>query len=419
MIVELSISDLTVGMYVVDITVPKDKFTLASETWISEQRVIDALKRKGVEKLLVDPTKAKMPEPVSSKPALSKPQAFKSVARKPHSLKRKSPSNLNKPSKPIKRSLFKEEVREARQLFDESKAIQQRLFLDARNGVPLSLEPVQEVTNRSMEMIFDNPDALACVINIRHKDQYLLEHSVSVSVLMTIFAFYLKMDKEVVSELAIGAFLHDVGKIMISPKILDKPGRLTDEEFEVMKTHANHSIRIIKETPNISPLSLEVAKLHHEKLNGRGYPYGVGASEISLYGRMISICDIYDALTANRCYKDGYPQVKAFSILRMLGQNNELDADLVDHFIKCMGVYPVGALVQLESNRLAIVESHNLSDPIRPKVKPFYHLNPNHFESCEHIDLASMPEDLIVKCVRPDDFDLNMDEIMAFLSHEG
>ncbi|QYK02880.1 HD-GYP domain-containing protein [Shewanella psychrotolerans] len=417
MIVELSISDLTVGMYVVDITVPKDKFTLARETWISEQRVIDALKRKGVEKLLVDPTKAKIP--VSSKPALSKPHAFKSVVRKPHSLKRKKPTNLNKPSKPIKRSLFKEEVKQAKLLFDESKAIQQRLFLDARNGVPLSLEPVQEVTNRSMEMIFDNPDALACVINIRHKDQYLLEHSVSVSVLMTIFAFYLKMDKEVVSELAIGAFLHDVGKIMISPKILDKPGRLTDEEFEVMKTHANHSIRIIKETPNISLLSLEVAKLHHEKLNGKGYPYGVEASEISLYGRMISICDIYDALTANRCYKDGYPQVKAFSILRMLGQNNELDVDLVDHFIKCMGVYPVGALVQLESNRLAIVESHNLSDPIRPMVKPFYHLNPNHFESCEHIDLAAIPEDLIVKCVRPDDFDLNMDEIMTFLSHEG
>lgn len=419
MIVELSISDLTVGMYVVDITVPKDKFTLARETWVTEQRVIDALRQKGVEKLLVDPTKAKVPQSVSSKPALFTSKEPKPVSRKTFAAKRKVFANTNKPSKPLRRSLFKDEVRQAKQLFDESKAIQQRLFLDAKNGVPLSLEPVQEVTNRSIEMIFDNPDALACVINIRHKDQYLLEHSVSVSVLMTIFAFYLKIDKEVVNELAIGAFLHDVGKIMIPPRILDKPGRLTDVEFEVMKTHANHSIRIIQETPNISPLSLEVAKLHHEKLNGKGYPYGVAASEISLYGRMISICDIYDALTANRCYKNGYPQVKAFSILRMLGQNTELDAVLVDHFIKCMGVYPVGSIVQLESNRLAIVESHNMTDPIRPKVKPFYHLNPNHFESCEDIDLASMSEDLIVKCVRADDFDLNMDEIMMFLSHQG
>lgn len=414
MIVELDISDLKVGMYVVGISVPKGKFKLASETWITDRRVIDALKRKGVEKLVVDPAKARMPEPISVQPSLKRPSSNKPVV-----VKRSRAISSHKTALPSKNLFFKNELRQAKQLFDESKAIQQRLFIDARNGVPLSIEPVQEVTNQSIELIFNNPDALACVINIRHKDQYLLEHSVSVSVLMTMFAFYLKIDRQMISDLAIGAFLHDVGKIMIPPRILDKPGRLTDEEFEVMKTHANHSIRIIKETPNISPLSLEVARLHHEKLNGKGYPYGVGAEEISLYGRMISICDIYDALTANRCYKDGYPQVKAFSILRMLGQSDELDSDLVDHFIKCMGVYPVGSLVQLESNRLAIVESHNMSDPIRPKVKPFYSLNPRHFESCEDIDLASMTDDLIVKCVRADDFDLNMDEIMAFLSHEA
>ena len=393
MIVELNVSELAVGMYVVEITEPKNKFHLAEQGWIAKQQVIDGFKRKGVEKLLVD----------TSKRRLAATEVTQSAAPKP-------------PQRP---SGFKQQLTQAKRLFEESKAIQARLFDDAKNGVPLSLEPVKSVTEQSISAIFENPDALACVINIRHKDQYLLEHSVAVSVLITIFACYLKIDKAIVHELAIGAFLHDVGKIMTPPAILDKPGKLTADEFEVMKTHANHSIRIIEATPNITPLSLEVAKLHHEKLNGKGYPYGVRAKHISLYGRMIAICDIFDALTANRCYKPGYPQVKAFSILRALGENKELDAELVDHFIKCMGVYPVGSLVQLESNRLAIVESHNRQDPIRPKVKPFYNLNPNHFEVSANIDLAAMRDDLIVKNVRADDFDLNMDEIIEFLSHQG
>jgi HD-GYP domain-containing protein (c-di-GMP phosphodiesterase class II) len=278
---------------------------------------------------------------------------------------------------------------------------------------------VHKITAESTDMIFNNPDALACVINIRHKDEYLLEHSVSVSVLMTMFAVFMKIDKETVNQLAIGAFLHDVGKIMIPDSILNKPGKLTDSEFDVMKSHASHSIKIMRQTPGISALSLEVASQHHEKLNGKGYPLGLDADNISLYGRMISICDIFDALTATRCYKQGYPQVKAFSILRTLADNNELDKALVDSFIKCMGVYPVGSVVQLDSNRLALVENRNLNDPIRPNVRPFYRLDPKHFEIGHNIDLSTVTDEQIVRCVHADDFDLNMDEIMEFLDHEA
>jgi len=186
-----------------------------------------------------------------------------------------------------------------------------------------------------------------------------------------------------------------------------------------MKMHATHSINIVKMSPGISALSLEVVRLHHEKLNGQGYPSGAKAKQISKYGRMISICDIFDALTSNRCYKQGYSQVKAFSILRALAENNHLDILLVDTFIKCMGVYPVGALVQLDSNRLAIVESQNRQDPIRPRVKPFYCLQPKHFEAAKEIDLSINKDEQIVKCVRADDFALDMELIIEFLAHQG
>jgi HD-GYP domain-containing protein (c-di-GMP phosphodiesterase class II) len=185
-----------------------------------------------------------------------------------------------------------------------------------------------------------------------------------------------------------------------------------------MKSHVNHSIKIIESTPGISELSLEVATLHHEKLDGKGYPFNVPKEKITKYGRMIAICDIFDALTANRCYKDGYSHLKSFSILRSLAQKNHLDERLVDLFIKCMGVYPVGSLVELSSNKLAIVESRNDGDPTNPKVRSFYNALDGRYVMAEDIDLSS-DEDFIVKGVRADDFDLDMNKIIEFLLMEG
>lgn len=383
--IELHVDELCVGMYIIDITAPEGKFNLAKVGWLESESIINSLKAKGVERVLVDSNKQRVP---------------------------KKTEQVEQPS-------FKEQVVKAKAVFNKSKDIQKKLFHDAKNGNPLDLSSVEKITDESLEVIFENPDALACVLNIRIKDEYLLEHSVAVAVLMTIFSFHMKIDKAIVKELSIGAFLHDVGKIKIPPAILDKPGKLTELEFTIMKSHAKHSIDIIKNTPEVSALSLEVAAQHHEKLNGSGYPNGLSSEEITMYGRMISICDIYDALTANRCYKEGYSQVKAFSILRALSESNQLDATLVDAFIKCIGVYPVGAVVQLGSNRLALVSGRNNDDPIRPKVKPFYSLQPKKFETTEDIDLSDMRDEQIIKCVRVDDFDLDMAFIMDFLAEQG
>ncbi|WP_019614907.1 HD-GYP domain-containing protein [Psychromonas ossibalaenae] len=389
MIVEQRISEVCVGMYILDITSPKGKFHLAKAGWIENEQILKGFRNKGIERVLIDTSKQR---------SLTKPALL--------------PAEKS-------RIFFQQEVVKAKHVFDESKDIQKKLFHDAQNGCPLDLEPVSKITDESMDLIYNNPSALACVLNIRRKNEYLLEHSVAVSVLVTIFAFFMHLEKETVRQLAIGAFLHDVGKVKTPAKILNKEGKLSDNEFAIMKQHVIHSIDIIKATPGISKLSLETATLHHEKLNGIGYPYGVKAKQISVYGRMITICDIFDALSSSRCYKKGYSQVKAFSILRALAENHQLDADLVDTFIRCMGVYPVGALVQLTSNRLAIVEFLNRKDPIRPWVKPFYCLQPKHFEIAQAIDLAVAKDEQIVKCVRADDFDLDMHMIMEFLAHEG
>ncbi|MFB0980279.1 MAG: HD-GYP domain-containing protein [Alteromonadaceae bacterium] len=396
MIVEIKISELIKGHFVVDIAKQKGSFNLTSPGHIKNTHVIDNIRSKGVESLLIDNSKTLTFDRVGNIIANEKGDT-------------KPPSN---------KSLILLEITRAKELFNESKNIQRQIFADAQQGRELNLTPVIDITNKTIDTIFKNADALACVINIRIKDEYLLEHSVSVSVLMTIFARFLKIDKAIIQQLSVGAFLHDVGKIHIPDRILNKPGKLTDAEFTVMKSHVNHSIKIIESTPGISELSLEVAALHHEKLDGKGYPFNMPKEKITQYGRMIAICDIFDALTANRCYKDGYSHLKSFNILRSLAKKNHLDERLVDLFIKCMGVYPVGSLVELSSNKLAIVESRNDGDPTNPNVRSFYNALDGQYVMAEDIDLSS-DKDFIVKGVRADDFDLDMNKIIEFLLTEG
>ncbi len=178
------------------------------------------------------------------------------------------------------------------------------------------------------------------------------------------------------------------------------------------------SIDIVKYIANIDALSIEIVALHHEKLNGNGYPNALKEDQISFFGRMIAICDIFDALTSTRIYKEDMAQVQAFNILRDLGEINHLDKVLVDKFILCMGIYPIGAIVKLNSNRLAMVASKNKDDSIRPHVKVFYDLTEKMFSSEKNIDLSTSENELIVKCVRASDFNLDMQEIVGYLAHQ-
>ncbi|MFO6425386.1 HD-GYP domain-containing protein [Motilimonas sp. KMU-193] len=394
MLIEKSLSELEIGHYIVDIVQQQRNIQLSHACYVESAQTIAVLHNKGIQSVMIDTSRTRsIDEPVEPE------------------------QPTNRASQPIEAGFIKRMGR-ASSIFKESKQLQKKIFEDAQSGRELDLAPVIEATNAVIDEIFNNSDALASVINIRKKDLYLLEHSVAVSVLISIFAKYLKLDRDVIHQLAIGAFLHDVGKIMVPDAILNKPGKLTDNEFTIMKTHVNHSIHVIENTPTISKLSLEVAALHHEKLDGSGYPYRVKAERISKYGRMIAICDIFDALTANRVYKDGYAHIKAFNILRHMAGDGHLDSELVDQFIKCMGVYPVGTLVELHSNQLAIVESSNPADPINPKVRPFFSVEQHSYRPSSAVDLSE-GEDYIVKGVRPDDFELDMEQVIEYLMKQG
>ncbi|WP_338027129.1 HD-GYP domain-containing protein [Colwellia maritima] len=289
MIVEKQLTELHVGHYVTEIAKQLDSFSLSAPGYIKNNKVIAHLKNKNVLSVFIDDSK---------------------TIRQPH--KAKADAKVKAKIKTKTKEEISAEIKQAKEIFNESKDIQKNLFSQALSGANIDLKPVIDVTRKSVDAILNNPDSLVCMVNIREKDAYLLEHSVAVSVYITIFAYYLKMRDSVIHNLSIGAFLHDIGKIKVPDEILNKPSKLTDDEFTIMKTHVNHSIELIKEIPGLSKLSLDVAALHHEKLNGEGYPFQIEGKDIHIYGRMIAICDIYDALTAARCYKEGFPPLKLF-----------------------------------------------------------------------------------------------------------
>lgn len=389
MIIKVSLDDLKIGHFVVDIVEQQGTYHLTRAGHIKTINAIDGLKTKGVISVLIDTTK-------------TRDEALNSNL--PEQLERSGPLIL--------------EVTKAKKLFKQSKKIQQKIFFDVQQNRTIDLAPIIDITKHMITAIFKNPEALICVINIRNKNEYLLEHSVSVSVLMTIFSQFLKIDPDITQQLAVGAFLHDVGKIKVPDHILNKVDKLTEQELSIIKQHVDHSVEIIKAIPGISPLSIEVAALHHERSDGSGYPGKLQQDNISNYGAMIAICDIFDALTAESSYKKNYSPIKAFGILRGLASDGKLMPRLVDLFIKCLGVYPVGSIVELSSQRLAIVESRNQGDPINPNVRSFYNIKYNRYTMTANIDLTK-EDDFIIRGVNAADYNIDHNRIIEFLLQEG
>lgn len=301
-----------------------------------------------------------------------------------------------------------DEMSAARQIHGEAQALVGQLFGNIKLGQAMDLSPVHAVADSLLDSVFRNHSALTCLGRIRQKDNYLLEHSVNLSVLMSIFGKSVKLDREAMRETVIGALLHDIGKILTPDAILHKSGRLGTEEFQVMKLHASHSRDILANTPGISEIALLTAGEHHERMDGTGYPDGLRGHAISVYGRMVAITDVYDAITADRVYHKGLTPAQGLKKL-LEWSGDHLDSRLVRHFIRCIGLYPIGSLVLLESGRLAVVIETNEQDQRLPQVKVIYHARLRQAIPVKTLDLAEPRiHDRIVRAVDPEDYKLDL-----------
>lgn len=304
-----------------------------------------------------------------------------------------------------------DELNAAAKVHTEAIGLITNLIGDVKAQKPIKLDAFEEVADGMLDSVLRNHNALTCLGRIREKDSYLMEHSVNLAVLMTVFGKSLQLDKKTMQHIAIGAMLHDIGKIMIPDEVLHKPERLTQEEFEVMKRHAQFSRELLEQTEGMPHLAVTVAAQHHEKMDGSGYPLGLCGHEISPYGRMAAVVDVYDAITADRVYHKGIPPAAALK--KLLEWSNHLDSSLVRHFIRSVGIYPVGSLVLLESGRLAVVIEANDFDQRLPLVKVIYHTKFRTFVKVEVMDLSKPScQDRIVKAVDPDGYKIKVGDFL-------
>ncbi|MCL1043378.1 MULTISPECIES: HD-GYP domain-containing protein [Shewanella] len=364
-VMKVPVPNLALGMYVTAID-HQGRVNITNPGQIKDRQAIDKLVRNGIEYVWVD-------------------------------VERSSPECGLKPKQtPTKTKVLSrtQSQDKAKRLMSEAKDLVKKVLSETFEGKAVEVAPFEAMADKMLESVMLDADAFMCISALRSKDAYLLEHSINVAFLLVTFGRYLKLKRSVLKELAVGGILHDIGKVRVNNRILHKPGRLTPEEFEHMKLHQVYAQEILAETAGLSQISRDVCLMHHEKLDGKGYPAGLKGEEISLHGRMSCIVDIFDALTATRCYKEAMSPAAAFKILLSLTPFH-LDEKLVYEFIRCVGVYPVGSLVQLSDGRVGIVWEAKDRDALHPVLKTFYSVKHKRYTEVAMVDL--LKSDLFIE----------------------
>ena len=307
------------------------------------------------------------------------PAAPTSTAATPNAIARPAPAaprrNDPAPVPARKRNVLapcsaREEFSRATQIVGRSKQAVTRMFNEARLGKAVTSASVVPLVDEIADSVARNPTALLGIARLKTKDEYTYLHSVAVCALMINLARHLEVDESLIRDIGLAGMLHDVGKMAIPQEILDKPGKLTDEEFAVVREHPARGHEMLVASGDMPEIALDVCLHHHERYDGTGYPHGLAGETISRWARMGAVCDVYDAITSNRPYKDGWAPAESLS--RMEAWQGHFEPELLTRFVRSIGIWPVGTLVRLRSNRLGVVVGENKADPTRPRVSAFY-----------------------------------------------
>ncbi|MBA1229667.1 HD-GYP domain-containing protein [Pseudomonas viridiflava] len=301
---------------------------------------------------------------------------------------------------------LEQEVARAKAICGRARDVVMTMFTEARMGQAMQMDDVELLVDEISNSILRHPHALISLSRLKTSDEYTYMHSVAVCALMVALARRMGMSNDLAREAGVAGLMHDVGKMKIAPEVLNKPSRLTPEEFDHMKAHPELGLRILEENLPVAQMVMDVCLHHHEKVDGSGYPHGLQGSEISLLARMGAVCDVYDAITSDRPYKKGWGV--AHSIREMASWKGHFDERVFRSFVKTVGIYPVGAFVRLESGRLGVVIEQSEKSLLLPKVKVFMSARTRKTFAPQVLDLASTEDrDAIIKIELPTDWGLD------------
>jgi len=331
------VGELRFGMYIAELDRPWTDTPFMFQGFVlNTQQQLDAL-RKYCTTVMVDVERSAAPEP----PA---PRAHYA-----------------------ERAPVEEEIGPAKTAYTSSRLMMRDVMSSVRIGRTLDAERVKSAVGSMTESVLRNPDALLLFSQIRAKGEYTESHALDVSIYMITFGRFLQLEPGQIEFLGYLGLLQDVGKVRLPKELLEKRGRLTLEEFETAKLHVRYSVEILRATPGLPADLARVAALHHERHDGSGYPKGLRGTEIGMIGSIAAIVDTFDALTVKRPYADPVSPSAAISMLYKW-RGVFFDAHLVEQFIRCIGIFPVGSLVELNTGEVGVVIAQNPTKRLLPRV---------------------------------------------------
>ena len=251
---------------------------------------------------------------------------------------------------------------------EKCKRILNNCFNTIKNQGNLSNNIIDEMVISILSDLFEKEDVIVSMADIGVKDDATLIHSVNTAVFSVLTGRRMNLSEIELKNLAEGALLHDIGKVLISSNILLKDGKLSDDEFANIKEHSLLGYEILLERTNMSEEARKIALQHHERLDGSGYPYGLYGDQISKLARIVAVSDVYDALTAERCYRKSMSNFKAYSIIKQ-DVGIKYDEEVFKKFMLNIAVYPNGVVVHLSDGTHGIVSRQNKGMPFRPVVR--------------------------------------------------
>jgi len=402
MIHKIPITELKVGMYVHDVNCSwriKPNFTVRYK--ITEDDQVEKIRELGTQEVYID---TNLGDDLPGSP--TEDEARRKLEEEMQRL-------ADRDEVPMQHRLAnRKELADALTVHDSASRLVRTMMGDVRLGRQIEFDAVAESLQGITQTMLGNFGTMIQLGQLKTKDDYTFQHSVGVCSLLTAFCKIVKFNRRTTADVGIGALLHDIGKMRVPPQILNKPGRLTDGEFDEIRQHVAYGRDILAEAPWVSPTAFNVMDHHHERYDGTGYPIGLKGGEISHVGQMAAIVDVYDAITAERVYHQPMTPAEALRKLQEWSRFH-FNEELVAHFICSLGIYPVRTVVSLESGLVGIVVEQNPADLIRPILLVVYDTRQVAALRPYRLDLAKSESDRILSYEAPEKYGIDVDLCLA------
>lgn len=380
MIKKIKTDDVRLGMYIHEIRGNWLEHPFWRKSFkLDNQKDFDKLLNCNLDGIWIDTSKG-LDVAVDEKPAESSDALGADAAQPPIA----APRPAKKTVSPVS---MEDELSSAKKIHNKAKEVVTTLFSDVRMGKAVAIEEVALLVDEINQSLERNTNALLSLIRLKNSDEYTYLHSVAVCMLMVALGRQLDLNGDQLKQVGVAGLLHDIGKMAIPNDVLNKPDKLTDEEFNLVKQHPQRGWEILKSCYQVDEVALDVCLHHHERVDGRGYPEKLSNDALTLYARMGAVCDVYDAISSDRCYKKAWGPAE--SIRKMASwKDGHFDEAIFHAFVKTIGIYPNGTLLRLKSGRLGVVIEQSKKSLTTPIIKVFFSTRANTHIPMEILDLS-------------------------------